>query len=119
MGSEPTAFDIELGRKIKNARSALGLTQAKVAQAIGVSMQQVQKYENGRNRISVSRLNQLGIALKVDFSRALATADAQFVQFEFAPDEVRLISTFSKLDVSQKGLVQSLVEELGRASDKP
>lgn len=119
MGSEPTAFDIELGRKIKNARLALGLTQAKVAKAIGVSMQQVQKYENGRNRISVSRLNQLSIALKVDFSRALATADARFIQFEFAPDEVRLISAFSKLDVSQKGLVQSLVEELGRASDTP
>jgi len=117
MGSEPTAFDIELGRKLKNARLALGLTQAAVAQAIGVAAQQVQKYENGRNRISASRLTQLGTALKIDFGRTVSPDGARFVSFEFAPEELRLIETFSTLNASQKALVQSLVDELSKASD--
>jgi len=116
MGSEPTAFDIELGRKLKNARLALGLTQAAVAQAIGVAAQQVQKYENGRNRISASRLTQLGAALNIDFSRTVNPGGARFVSFEFAPDELRLIESFSTLNVSQKALVQSLVDELSKGS---
>lgn len=42
----------EIGSRIKKARTALGISQMKLAEAIGVSFQQVQKYESGANRVS-------------------------------------------------------------------
>jgi transcriptional regulator with XRE-family HTH domain len=46
----------EIGRRLRTARKKRGLSQSDLAKAIGVSFQQIQKYENGTNRISASRL---------------------------------------------------------------
>ena len=54
-----------LGAKLRMRRLALGLTQTKVAQAINVTFQQIQKYEKGTNGISSLRLMQLANFLKV------------------------------------------------------
>lgn len=51
--------DAYVGARISLRRSALGLSQAALAQRIGVSFQQVQKYETGQNRISASRLHRV------------------------------------------------------------
>ncbi len=58
-------FNIHLGKKIRMRRLSLGLTQTKVAQAINVTFQQIQKYEKGTNGVSSSRLMQLSQFLKV------------------------------------------------------
>ncbi len=58
-------FNIHLGRKLRMRRLSLGLTQTKVAQAINVTFQQIQKYEKGTNGVSSSRLMQLSQFLKV------------------------------------------------------
>lgn len=51
--------DAYVGARISLRRSALGLSQTALAQRIGVSFQQVQKYETGQNRISASRLHRV------------------------------------------------------------
>ena len=58
-------FNKHLGSKLKIRRLALGLTQTKVAKAINVTFQQIQKYEKGTNGISSLRLMQLATFLKV------------------------------------------------------
>ncbi len=58
-------FNIHLGRKLRMRRLSLGLTQTKVAQAINVTFQQIQKYEKGTNGVSSSRLMQLSSFLNV------------------------------------------------------
>ena len=58
-------FNRHLGSKLRMRRLALGLTQTKVAQAINVTFQQIQKYEKGTNGISSLRLMQLATFLKV------------------------------------------------------
>ena len=58
-------FNRHLGAKLRMRRLAQGLTQTKVAQAINVTFQQIQKYEKGTNGISSLRIMQLGNILKV------------------------------------------------------
>ena len=59
------SFNQHLGTKLRMRRLALGLTQTKVAQAINVTFQQIQKYEKGTNGISSLRIMQLSNFLKV------------------------------------------------------
>ena len=58
-------FNIHLGKKLRMRRLSLGLTQTKVAQAINVTFQQIQKYEKGTNGVSSNRLMQLSQFLKI------------------------------------------------------
>ena len=75
-------FNKHLGNKLKLRRLALGLTQTKVAKAINVTFQQIQKYEKGTNGISSLRLLQISNYLKVptnyffeDFSEYLVNIE--------------------------------------------
>ena len=58
-------FNLHLGKKLRMRRLSLGLTQTKVAEAINVTFQQIQKYEKGTNGVSSNRLMQLSTYLKV------------------------------------------------------
>ena len=55
--------DVYVGARIGLRRSALGLSQSALAQQLGISFQQVQKYETGQNRISASRLHRAATVL--------------------------------------------------------
>ena len=59
------SFNVHLGKKLRMRRLSLGFTQTKVAQAINVTFQQIQKYEKGTNGVSSNRLMQLSQFLKV------------------------------------------------------
>lgn len=61
----PHPVDTHVGGKVKSRRLMLGLSQEELAKSIGLTFQQVQKYERGTNRISVSRLSDISQALKV------------------------------------------------------
>jgi transcriptional regulator with XRE-family HTH domain len=54
-----STFDAHIGRQVRAKRLQLGIPQTKVAKVLGVAFQQVQKYENAKNRISAGRLWQL------------------------------------------------------------
>jgi len=70
----PHAIDLHVGERIRTRRMLLGMGQEKLAQSIGVTFQQVQKYEKGYNRVSASRLyeiaNVLGVAVAFFFEGA-------------------------------------------------
>lgn len=60
----PHPVDSHVGAKVKARRLMMGLSQEELAHSIGLTFQQVQKYERGTNRISVSRLMEISKALK-------------------------------------------------------
>jgi transcriptional regulator with XRE-family HTH domain len=65
---KPNPIDIHVGSRVRLRRTLLGLSQEKLADAIGLTFQQVQKYERGANRIGASRLYELSKVLDVPVS---------------------------------------------------
>lgn len=61
-----TPVDVQVGRNVRRRRIELGLSQTELAEACGITFQQVQKYENGANRVSASRLWQFAAVLGLD-----------------------------------------------------
>jgi transcriptional regulator with XRE-family HTH domain len=61
----PDPVDIHVGSRIRFNRTEAGLSQETLAEALGITFQQVQKYERGTNRVSASRLYQLALIFNV------------------------------------------------------
>ena len=111
-------FNRHLGSKLRMRRLALGLTQTKVAQAINVTFQQIQKYEKGTNGISSLRIMQLANFLKVpvvyfyeDFSsyegESYANDTIENLNYSF------LAKLFSNLSVEQKEKIYQILRNTG------
>ena len=64
----PNPVDIHVGKRLKQRRILLGLSQTQMADMLGISFQQIQKYEKGTNRISASRLVDLSNVLDVNIT---------------------------------------------------
>lgn len=64
----PDPIDKQVGARVRMRRMMLGLSQQKLAKELGLTFQQVQKYEKGTNRMSASRLQHIARILKVPIS---------------------------------------------------
>ena len=117
----------KIGQKIKLLRKSWGLSQLELAERIGISFQQIQKYEKGATRISVIRLYQIAEALGGDIShffdkgeKALKVSDPSLEYMpggndlnNFQPlnnDEILLLKLFRKID--NKKLRESIFKQL-------
>ena len=110
-------FNKHLGNMLKTRRLALGLTQTKVAKAINVTFQQIQKYEKGINGVSSIRLLQLSNYLKIpinfffdDYAEYLnntnkAAENYMSVNYNF------LVKIYSELTQDQKSKFQKKVAD--------
>lgn len=65
MGSKANPIDTAVGQRIRNRRLELGLSQTNLGDKVGVSFQQIQKYEKGTNRVSASALYEIARVLRV------------------------------------------------------
>ena len=72
--------DIQLGQKLRARRVELGLSQEELANAIGITFQQIQKYERGINRISASRLHDIANSMNIDIGYFFASSTYDFPQ---------------------------------------
>jgi len=92
MASTPASTDVAIGGRIRFRRREVGLTQLELAKAIGVSVQQMQKYEGGQNRIAAARL--------IDVAAALSTTAGALID-EGATDspEPRLLNVAGAVDL--------------------
>jgi len=89
----PHVVDVHVGAAVRLRRKALNLTQQEVAAAIGLTFQQLQKYEKGTNRISASKLYELSRFLKVPIEWFFRGVDDQDGEFSESHSE-RTVSTF-------------------------
>jgi transcriptional regulator with XRE-family HTH domain len=101
-------FNQHLGNKLKLRRLALGLTQTKVAKAINVTFQQIQKYEKGTNGVSSIRLLQLSNYLKVPINYFFEDYSEYLINIERSKESHMnvnynfLVKLFSELNNEQK-----------------
>lgn len=114
-------MDIALGAAVRIRRKTLGISQEALAEQCGVSFQQVQKYENGANRISFSRLVQIARALRcrvVDLMDVLdapdreTSADIDMLARMRTPGAVELLAAFEQLNGESRAALVGLLRTL-------
>lgn len=89
----PDPIDVHVGGMVRNRRELLGISQEKLGETVGVTFQQIQKYESGANRMSASRLCKIAMALNCVpgfFFEGLPLSDT--ASKNTAPVEVKLLS---------------------------
>lgn len=124
---EPHAADRHVGRQIATVRVQSDVSQGQLARAIGISFQQLQKYENARNRVSASMLYEIATSLGVPVSRffeGLPGNDSsrdqaqplpvdERLEFIASAEGRRLIEALMNLPPRVRGRVSSLIAMLG------
>ena len=114
------SFNVHLGKKLRMRRLSLGLTQTKVANAINVTFQQIQKYEKGTNGVSSGRLLQLAVFLKVpvnyfyeDYSDSSKTEEISSPNAQDNQTDLNysfLLKIFTKLSSNQKSKILQILK---------
>jgi transcriptional regulator with XRE-family HTH domain len=124
MGREVTEVDAQIGQRIRARRIALGMSQTALAEAIGVTFQQVQKYEKGANRVASGRLQALASALNLSISDLLGTAESEgsAPMPNLSRADHQLLAAFHKLPKDARASLLALTKGMaavvkGRSSD--
>jgi transcriptional regulator with XRE-family HTH domain len=122
-------IDAIVGSRVRTRRLLLAMTQTQLARQLGVSFQQVQKYENGANRVGAGRLVQIAqvLGMPVDAllqglatsQRRTARPDDPFALLSNGP-AVRLAQAFAQISDRQvRGALVSLAEGIAAANRGP
>jgi transcriptional regulator with XRE-family HTH domain len=114
-------IDVNVGRRIRQRRWMLGMTQQHLAQSVGIKFQQIQKYESGMNRVSASRLYEIALALDVPigffFEGAGGTGDPEDEDELMANREaLELVRAFYAIPEEQRRRLLDLARVLGSAA---
>jgi len=125
----PNPIDKHVGSRVRMRRMMLSMSQEKLGDALGLTFQQVQKYEKGTNRIGASRLQQISLILQVPVAfffegapsppgrpqgMGEAPSPAYVTDFLATTDGLALVKAFMRIENSKlrRRLVE-LVEEMG------
>lgn len=121
-GKRPNQTDVAVGQRIRVFRKEANLSQTELANQIGVTFQQVQKYENGTNRVGAGRLTMIARALDIPitaFFDGLARRtdkrrddSAHLVELESMPAAPKLLKAFSGIS---DAVIQTEIIKLVRA----
>ena len=124
----PNPIDKYVGNRVRERRLALGMSQSKLAEAVGLTFQQIQKYERGTNRISGSRLQQFANILNVSAAfffegapnassqrktKAIDPSISNVSEFISSSDGLALIKAFRQIkDAKLRRGIVNLVEQI-------
>lgn len=127
---EARSIDRHVGARIRLRRKLLGRSQEQLAAALGLTFQQVQKYERGANRVSASNLFRIARHLDVDVgyffeqldgepraTRPRPAPDAEVSDFLMSPEGVEVASRFPRLPSGLRRQLLGLLRELGKVAD--
>lgn len=109
--------DIHVGKMLRAVRKAKGVSQETLADALGISFQQVQKYENGANRVSASKMFDaavfLGVAPAAFFDglegAPVTGVPSALAEFFTQDGALQIAEAFPKLSASERRCVTALV----------
>lgn len=123
----PNPIDVYVGKRLRMRRLMLDMSQEALADALGLTFQQVQKYEKGANRVGASRLQRLseilqvpvgfffeGLASKATANGSQSAALACVADFTASSDGLALIRSFSQINDAK--LRRSIVELVERVA---
>ncbi len=118
----PHPIDIHVGERVRARRLLTGLSQDAFASKLGVTFQQVQKYEKGANRISASRLYRISKILNVPVSYFFDDMDGQEILSGLKREGLELVRAFNRIEKPSTrkqviSLIHSLADELGAPRD--
>ncbi len=116
----PHPVDVHVGARVRQRRTLLGMTQTDLGDALGLTFQQVQKYENGKNRISASKLFKLSQVLDVsieyffDHMPPVVAASPMITQ-----ETLKLVRSYYEIeDAKIRKRVYELTKTLGAGAGK-
>lgn len=124
----PDPIDIHVGQRLKARRVGLRISQSEIGKALDVTFQQIQKYENGANRVGASNLYKLSKALNVDVSyffddmasasKLKALSDQPAASFEHdpmvQPESIKLVHNYFRIaSPAVRTRVFQLVKSIG------
>jgi transcriptional regulator with XRE-family HTH domain len=134
MKKSTTSIDVEVGSRVRMRRMTIGMSQEKLGEMLGLTFQQVQKYEKGTNRISVSRLVDIAdvLGVEIDYffkglrgpksTQGLSEPESPPYASEVmsTPEGLQLIRTFATIRSGKirRSLVQ-LVSVLATSAEAP
>jgi len=126
MPKRPLPVDALVGRNIRICRLQRGLTQTELGDHLGVTFQQIQKYENGANRVGASRLNQIAGALGVGLSTLFdgsKTANREGPDLSGRallahPHALRLVQAFDMIPGKKRMAILHLIESVGNGHSR-
>jgi len=106
--------DTDLGKKIRIRRVEQKISQMQLGDRLGVSFQQVQKYEKGVNRVSAARLMQIAKALEVEMgyfyeTSAKGNLEVESILFDDPKYSLRLLRAYAKVSVEVQRHVVTLL----------
>lgn len=124
--AKPDERDVHAGVRLRQRRTELGMSQERLADAVGVTFQQIQKYERGVNRISISRVSALARVLEVPVEYFFTADTAPTPAYGFAdqqdafgddpprnPDTEELLRAFARIvDPNVRRRVLDLIRSL-------
>jgi transcriptional regulator with XRE-family HTH domain len=112
----PNPIDIEVGRRIRLRRTEMGMSQTQLGDELGITFQQVQKYEKGVNRVGASRLVKISEVLKssVQFlTNQSAKDDSSFSELLVQPYAMDLLKAYTSIkDKKVRASLLRLVDEI-------
>lgn len=108
MKKPPNPIDVHVGSRVRLRRMLVGMSQEKLGEQLGLTFQQVQKYEKGTNRIGASRLYQIARILSVpvqffydDMAEAAARPQAGFAEPDGAENVMDFVSSSEGLSLNR------------------
>lgn len=123
--SSPNPIDVHVGARVRMRRKLLGLSQERLADELGLTFQQIQKYERGANRISASKLFDIarvldaspgyffeGLDPEATKAGGALPAEASLQQFLMTPEGVELASLLPRLGPRYRRRILELVRTL-------
>ena len=118
-----TEYDRYIGQRICEARLAGKMSQKQLAELVGTSYQQVQKYESGTNRVTAARIERFGTALNRPLSYFFPNAtDVRaaplYSSFLASKDGQKLAAQFPLLSASSRRVVLDLVALLAKEAER-
>jgi transcriptional regulator with XRE-family HTH domain len=123
----PNPIDVHVGNRIRMRRLLLGMNQETLANALGLTFQQVQKYEGGANRVSASRLSAMAEILNVPISyffgdlrdeAEISPEDQQLREQLQRPETIELIRLYYAMpDLKVRHQFLDMVKALAEASE--
>lgn len=113
----PDPIDIHVGERVRARRLLAGMSQDAFASQLGITFQQVQKYEKGANRISASRLYRMAKILNAPISYFFEEVGAESLPGKLRREGLELVRAFNSIgNQHMRRQVLSLIEALGDRS---
>lgn len=107
--SGSTSRIVQVGRRIRRARLEKKMTQAELGNRLGVSFQQIQKYENGTNGLSIERLRQISEALGINANTLADLDDKAMTLPEISRQKIELIEAWDQMSAKYRAPLLQLI----------